>query len=61
MRLGSVGRLEEGYRSDLESHADVCVCGKEILVFNDFDLEVTATVNTQGTAGSNLTHLPPGR
>jgi hypothetical protein len=28
MRLGSVGRVEEGNRSDLDSHADFCVCGK---------------------------------
>jgi hypothetical protein len=25
----------------LDSHADCCVCGKEVLVFNDFDREVT--------------------
>jgi hypothetical protein len=43
MRLGSVGRVEEANRSDLDSHADCCVCGKEVLVFNDFDLEVTVT------------------
>jgi hypothetical protein len=41
MRLGSVGRVEEVNRSDLDSHADCCVCGKEVLVFNDFDREVT--------------------
>jgi hypothetical protein len=29
--------------SDLDSHADCCVCGKEVLVFNDFDGEVTVT------------------
>jgi hypothetical protein len=28
-------------RSDLDSHADCCVCEKEVLVFNDFDREVT--------------------
>jgi hypothetical protein len=28
-------------RSDLDSHADCCVCGKEVLVFNDFDREAT--------------------
>jgi hypothetical protein len=43
MRLGSVGRVEEGNRSDLESHPYCCVCGKEVLVFNDFDHEVTVT------------------
>jgi hypothetical protein len=43
MRLGSVGRAEEANRSDLDSHADCCVCGKEVLVFNDFDREVTVT------------------
>jgi hypothetical protein len=43
MRLGSVGRVEEANRSDLDSHADCCVCGKEVLFFNDFDHEVTVT------------------
>jgi hypothetical protein len=43
MRLGSVGRVEETNRSDLDSHADCCVCGKEVLVFNEFDREVTVT------------------
>jgi hypothetical protein len=43
MRLGSVGRVEEVNRSDLDSHADCCVCVKEVLVFNDFDREVTVT------------------
>jgi hypothetical protein len=43
MRLGSVGRVEEVNRSDLDSHADCCVCGKEVLVFNYFDMEVTVT------------------
>jgi hypothetical protein len=43
MRLGSVGRVEEANISDLDSHADCCVCGKEVLVFNDFDREVTVT------------------
>jgi hypothetical protein len=43
MRLGSVGRVEEVNRSDLDSHADCCVCGKEVLVFNDFDRVVTVT------------------
>jgi hypothetical protein len=35
--------VEEGNRSDLDPHADCCVCGKEVLVFNDFDREVTVT------------------
>jgi hypothetical protein len=43
MRLGSVGRVEEANRSDPDSHADCCVCGKEVLVFNDFYREVTVT------------------
>jgi hypothetical protein len=43
MRLGYVGRVEEVNRSDLNSHADCCVCGKEVLVFNDFDREFTVT------------------
>jgi hypothetical protein len=43
MRLGSVGRVEEVNRSDLDSHADCCVCVKEVLVLNDFDREVTVT------------------
>jgi hypothetical protein len=33
--------VEEVNRSDLDSHADCCVFGKEVLVFNDFDREVT--------------------
>jgi hypothetical protein len=37
MRLGSVGSVEEANRSDLDSHADCCVCVKEVLVFNYFD------------------------
>jgi transcription initiation factor TFIIIB Brf1 subunit/transcription initiation factor TFIIB len=41
MHLGSVGHVEEVNRSDLDSHADCCVCGKEVFVFNDFDREVT--------------------
>jgi hypothetical protein len=43
MRLGSVGRVEETNRSDLDSHAVCCVCRKEVLVVNDFDREVTVT------------------
>jgi hypothetical protein len=43
MHLGSVGHVEEVNRSDLDSHAYCCVCGKEVLVFNDFDREFTVT------------------
>jgi hypothetical protein len=43
MRLGSDGRVEEENRSDLDSHADFCVCGKEVKLFNYFDHEVTVT------------------
>jgi hypothetical protein len=43
MLLGSVFHVEEGNRSYLDSHADCCVCGKEVLAFNDFDWEVTVT------------------
>jgi hypothetical protein len=43
MRLGSVVCVEEVNRSDLDSHADCCVCGREVLVLNDFDREVTVT------------------
>jgi hypothetical protein len=41
MRLGSVGHVKEVNISELDSHADCCVCGKEVLAFNDFDREVT--------------------
>jgi hypothetical protein len=43
MRLGSVGRVEERNSSDLDSHADCCICGIEVHVFNNFDREVTVT------------------
>jgi hypothetical protein len=43
MCLGYVGRVEEGNSSYLDSHADCCVCLKEVLVFNDFDREVKVT------------------
>jgi hypothetical protein len=43
MRLGYVGHVEEGNISDLDSHAYYCVCGKEVLVSNNFDREVTVT------------------
>jgi hypothetical protein len=35
--------MEDVNISDLDSHVDCCVCGKEVLVFNDFDREVTVT------------------
>jgi hypothetical protein len=55
MRLGSVGGVEESNRSDLDSHAECCVCGKEVLVFNDFDLDVTVTgCDPQGETNSLL-------
>jgi hypothetical protein len=41
--MGCFGRVEEGNISDLDSHADCCVLGKEVLVFNDFYQEVTVT------------------
>jgi hypothetical protein len=41
MSLGSVGQVKGVNRSDLDSHADACVVGKEALIFNDFDREVT--------------------
>jgi hypothetical protein len=31
-------------RSDLDSHADASVVGKEAVVFNDFDREVTVRI-----------------
>jgi hypothetical protein len=43
MCLGSVDRVEEVNISDLDSSADCCDCGKEVLVLNDFDREVTVT------------------
>jgi hypothetical protein len=43
MRLGSIGSVEGVNSSDLDSNADCCVCGKDVLVFNDFDREVTVT------------------
>jgi hypothetical protein len=35
--------VEEGNISDLYSHAECCVCGKELLDVNDFEREVTFT------------------
>jgi hypothetical protein len=43
MRLGYVGRVEEGNRSDIDPHADCCVCRKEVLGLNDFDRKLTVT------------------
>jgi hypothetical protein len=43
MLLGYGGQVEENNRSEHDSHADCCVCGKEVLVFNDFEREVTVT------------------
>jgi hypothetical protein len=43
MHLGSVTRVEVNNRSDLDSHADCFVCGKEAHIFDDFDREVTVT------------------
>jgi hypothetical protein len=54
MRQGSVGRVEEGNRSDIDSYADCCVCGKEVLVFNDFERE--ATVNGWDPEGETKSH-----
>jgi hypothetical protein len=43
MSLGSVGQVKGLNRSDLDSHADKCVVGKEALLYNDFDREVTVS------------------
>jgi hypothetical protein len=43
MSLGYVCHVEEGNRSYLDSNVDCCVCGKEVLVYNYFDCEVTVT------------------
>jgi hypothetical protein len=43
MSLGSVGQVKGVNMSDLESHADACVVGKDALIFNDFDREVTVS------------------
>jgi hypothetical protein len=43
MRLVSVGRVEVNNSPDLNSNADFFVCGKEVLIFNDYDWEVTVT------------------
>jgi hypothetical protein len=43
MHLGSVGRVREVNRSDLDSHADACIIGKEALIFQYFDRAVTVS------------------
>jgi hypothetical protein len=43
MSLGYVGQVKGVNRSDLDSHADACVVGREALVFNDFDREVAVS------------------
>jgi hypothetical protein len=43
MHLGSVGRVEGINISDLDSDADASVVGKEALVFNYFNREVTGS------------------
>jgi hypothetical protein len=44
MSLVYVGKVKGLNRSDLDSHADACVVGKEALIFNDFDRDITASV-----------------
>jgi hypothetical protein len=43
MSLGSVGQVKGVNRSDLDSHADACIVGKEALLSYDFDREVTVS------------------
>jgi hypothetical protein len=43
MSLRAVVQVKGVNRSDLDSHADACVVGKEALIFNDFDREVTVS------------------
>jgi hypothetical protein len=43
MRMGDVVRVEENNRPDLDLHTYCSVCGKEVVIFNDFDPEVTVT------------------
>jgi hypothetical protein len=43
MSLRSVGQVKGVNRSDLDSHTDDCVVGKEALLFNEFDREVTVS------------------
>jgi hypothetical protein len=43
VRLGYAGRVEGVNRSYLDSHADASMVGKEALVFNYFNCEVTVS------------------
>ena len=43
MRLGSVSQVKVTNRSDLDSHADCSVLGREAYVFGDFDRVVQVT------------------
>jgi hypothetical protein len=43
MSLGSVGQVKGVNRSDLDSHYNSCIVGKEALMFNDFDRKVTVS------------------
>jgi hypothetical protein len=43
MSIGSVGQVKGVHISDLDSHADACAVGKEVLIFNDLDREVTVS------------------
>jgi hypothetical protein len=43
IRMACVVCVEEGKRSDIDSHAYCCVCGKEVFLFNYIDREVTVT------------------
>jgi hypothetical protein len=43
MSPGYVGQVKGVNRSDLDSHADACVVGKESLIFNYFYREVTVS------------------
>jgi hypothetical protein len=43
MSLGYVGQVKGVNRSDLDSHADACVVGKEALICYYFDREVTVS------------------
>jgi hypothetical protein len=43
MHLESVGQVKEVNMLDPDSHADSCVVGKEALIFQYFDCEVTVS------------------
>jgi hypothetical protein len=43
MRMVYVGRVEGINRTDLDSHEDAGVLGKDALVFNNFNREVTVS------------------